>query len=168
MINEKATVAPIRRMVTGHDENGIASVLIDAPATNMKQAVPGNFATSLWATQATPADIAVGAVEDTGNRPLGIAPYANGTRFFILDVVPGNTAFMHRTDTLDYVIVMSGEIDMDMDNSTVKLKAGDVLVQRGTQHAWANRGSTPARIAFVLVDANSLGIGTPMPRPASP
>src|SRR5882757_12525 len=138
MINEKTTIAPMRRVVTGHGGKGIAKVLIDAPATNTKQAVPGNFATSLWATEATPADIAVGAVEDTGNRPLGIAPYASGTRFFILDVLPGNTAFMHRTDTLDYVIVMSGGIDMDMDDSTVKLKAGDVLVQSGTQHAWAN------------------------------
>ena len=74
---------------------------------------------------------------------------------------------MHRTETIDYVIVMSGEIDMEMDNSTVKLKAGDVMVQRGTNHAWINRGSVPARVAFVLVDAKPLGIGKPIPGPAA-
>ena len=69
---------------------------------------------------------------------------------------------MHRTETIDYVIVIEGEIDMDMDDSTVKLKAGDVMVQRGTNHAWANRGSTRARVAFVLIDAEPLGIGQPV------
>ena len=59
---------------------------------------------------------------------------------------------MHRTETIDYVIVIDGEIEMDMDDSTVKLKAGDILVQRGTNHAWANRSGKPARVAFVLVD----------------
>ena len=69
---------------------------------------------------------------------------------------------MHRTETIDYVIVISGEIDMDMDNSTVTLKAGDVMVQRGTNHAWINRGKERARLAFVLVDATPLGIGHPV------
>ena len=63
--------------------------------------------------------------------------------------------------SIDYVIVLSGEIDMEMDASTVKLKAGDVLVQRGTHHAWHNRGTVPARLAFVLIDAKPLGIGHP-------
>jgi uncharacterized cupin superfamily protein len=69
---------------------------------------------------------------------------------------------MHRTETIDYVIVIEGEIDMDMDDSTVKLKAGDIMVQRGTNHAWANRSSKHARVAFVLVDAKPLGIGKPV------
>jgi uncharacterized cupin superfamily protein len=59
---------------------------------------------------------------------------------------------MHRTETVDYVIVIEGEIEMDMDNSTVKLKQGDVMVQRGTNHAWANRSGAIARIAFILID----------------
>ena len=57
---------------------------------------------------------------------------------------------------------MEGEIDMDMDDSTVKLKAGDIMVQRGTNHAWANRSNKMARVAFVLVDAKPLGIGKPV------
>ena len=69
---------------------------------------------------------------------------------------------MHRTETIDYVIVLSGEIEMQMDDSTVKLKAGNVLVQRGTNHAWVNRGTRAARVAFILVDAVPLGIGHPV------
>ncbi len=69
---------------------------------------------------------------------------------------------MHRTETVDYCIILAGEIDMDMDDSTVHLKAGDVVIQRGTNHSWINRGSEPARIAFVLVDATPLGIGHPV------
>jgi quercetin dioxygenase-like cupin family protein len=69
---------------------------------------------------------------------------------------------MHRTETIDYVIVIDGEIEMDMDDSTVKLKAGDIMIQRGTNHAWANRSDKPARVAFVLVDAVPLGIGKPV------
>jgi quercetin dioxygenase-like cupin family protein len=60
------------------------------------------------------------------------------------------------------VIVLSGEVEMEMDDSTIKLKAGDVLVQRGTNHAWINRGTKPARVAFVLIDATPLGIGHPI------
>ena len=71
---------------------------------------------------------------------------------------------MHRTETIDYVVVISGEIDMDMDDSTVKLKAGDVLVQRATHHAWVNRSKEPARVAFVLIDSKPLGIGHPIVR----
>ena len=80
----------------------------------------------------------------------------------MIDFPPGNPPHMHRTETIDYVIVIEGEIDMDMDDSTVKLKAGDVMVQRGTNHAWANRSNKMARVAFVLVDAKPLGIGTPV------
>jgi quercetin dioxygenase-like cupin family protein len=97
-----------------------------------------------------------------GARILGTSPPANGTRFSVLDIAPGNDRFMHRTESLDYVIVIEGEIEMDMDDSTVKLKAGDILVQRGTNHAWANRSDKPARVAFVLVDAQPLGIGSPV------
>jgi quercetin dioxygenase-like cupin family protein len=69
---------------------------------------------------------------------------------------------MHRTETIDYVIVLSGEIEMEMDDSTIELKAGDVLVQRGTNHAWINRGTEAARVAFILIDAEPLGIGHPV------
>jgi uncharacterized cupin superfamily protein len=68
---------------------------------------------------------------------------------------------MHRTETIDYIVMLDGEIDMDMDDSTVKLRAGDVMVQRGTNHAWVNRSKAPARMAIVLLDAKPLGIGHP-------
>jgi quercetin dioxygenase-like cupin family protein len=74
---------------------------------------------------------------------------------------------MHRTDTLDYAIVLSGEIEMHMDNSVAKLKSGDIVVQRGTNHSWVNASSAPARLAVILIDGQTLGIGKPVPRPAS-
>jgi quercetin dioxygenase-like cupin family protein len=102
-----------------------------------------------------------------GARILGTAPPARGTRFAVIDFPPGNHPHMHRTETVDYVIVIEGEIEMDMDDSTVKLKQGDIMIQRGTNHAWANRSDRRARVAFVLVDAEPLGIGNPVVGSAS-
>ena len=99
-----------------------------------------------------------------GARILGTAPPENGTRFIVMEFAPGVESEMHRTETIDYIAVLDGEIDMEMDNSTVKLRAGDVMVQRGTNHAWVNRGTVPARLAIVLLDAKPLGIGHPRVR----
>ena len=160
---------PIRRFVTGHDADHVAKVLMQGPATNAKYPSPGTVSTLIWSTDRTPADIAVGEeIEDLGACIIGTAPPANGTRFAVIDFPPGNQPRMHRTETIDYVIVLEGEIEMDMDDSTVKMKAGDVMVQRGTNHAWVNRGSAPARLAFVLIDAKPLGIGHPVTGGASP
>jgi quercetin dioxygenase-like cupin family protein len=149
--------------VTGHDETGVAKVLIDGPAANAKSPQPGLVSTLMWCTGGAPAEIPIGEhPEDMGARILGTAPPRNGTRFAVIDIPPGNQPHMHRTETLDYVIVLEGEIEMDMDASTVKLKAGEVLIQRGTNHAWANRSDKSARVAFVLVDAEPLGIGKPI------
>ena len=151
---------PIRRVVTGHDADNVAKAIIDAPATNARRPPSGLTSTLMWCTDAMPCDMPVGeAAEDMGARKLGTPPPPNGTRFAVIDFPPGCPSSMHRTETIDYVIVVSGEIDMDMDDSTVKLKAGDVVIQRGTNHAWANRGTETARIAVVLVDAKPLGIG---------
>ena len=163
MAEEAPNYPPIRRVVTGHDARNVAKVLIDAPATNAKKPNSGVVSTLMWITDKNPADIGTGeTIEDMGARIVGTPPPANGTRFCVIDFPPGNPPHMHRTETVDYVIVMEGEIDMDMDDSTVKLKAGDVMIQRGTNHAWANRGSKLARVAFVLVDAKPLGIGKPV------
>jgi quercetin dioxygenase-like cupin family protein len=148
---------PIRRFVTGHDVNNVAKVIMEGPATNTKRPSAAAVSTLIWSTDRTPAD-----VEDLGARIIGTAPPANGTRFAVIDFPPGNEPRMHRTETVDYVIVLEGEIEMDMDQSTVKLKAGDVMVQRGTNHAWANRSVKRARVAFVLIDATPLGIGHPV------
>jgi quercetin dioxygenase-like cupin family protein len=154
---------PIRRVVTGHDQAGTAKVLLDAPATNAKYPQPGLVSTMMWCTDGAPARIPLGEQpEDMGARILGTAPPRNGTRFAVIDFPPGNQPHMHRTETIDYVIVIEGEIEMDMDASTIKLKAGDIMIQRGTNHAWANRSGRRARVAFVLVDAEPLGIGTPV------
>ena len=165
MADIKPDTPPIRRVVTGHDARNVAKVLMDGAATNWKTSSPGTVSTLIWSTDGAPADISVGEeIEDLGARILGTAPPANGTRFAVIDFPPGNTGRMHRTETIDYVIVIDGEIEMDMDDSTVKLKAGDILVQRGTNHAWANRSGKNARVAFVLVDAKPLGIGHPRVR----
>jgi quercetin dioxygenase-like cupin family protein len=154
---------PIRRVVTGHDAVNVAKVLSDAPATNAKYPQPGVVSTMMWCTDGAPAQIPVGEqAEDMGARILGTAPPRNGTRFAVIDFPPGNVPHMHRTETVDYVIVLEGEIEMDMDDSSVTLKAGDIMIQRGTNHAWANRSQARARVAFVLIDAAPLGIGKPV------
>jgi quercetin dioxygenase-like cupin family protein len=154
---------PIRRVVTGHDEANVAKVLLDEPAINAKHPQPGQVSTLMWCTDGAPASIPIGEQpEDLGARILGTAPPRHGTRFTVIDFPPGNQPHMHRTETIDYVIVIEGEIEMDMDASTVKLKAGDIMIQRGTNHAWANRSGKRARVAFVLVDAEPLGIGNPV------
>jgi quercetin dioxygenase-like cupin family protein len=153
---------PIRRVVTGHDAKQTAKVLIDGVAANRRTSKSGGTSTLIWCTDRTPADIRVGEnIEDMGARVLGTPPPPNGTRFTVNDIPPGRIGPLHRTETIDYVIVLAGELEMRMDDSTIKLKAGDVLVQRGTNHAWINRGAEPARVAFVLIDAKPLGIGHP-------
>ena len=151
---------PIRRIVTGHDKNRVAKVLIDGPATNAKTPSPGTVSTLIWCTDKALASIPAGeSIEDMGARIIGTAPPAKGTRFAVIDFPPGNKPFMHRTELVDYVICLEGEMEMDMDDSTVKMKAGDILIQRGTNHAWANRSQARARLAFVLIDGEPLGIG---------
>ena len=153
---------PIRRVVTGHDGKNIAKVIIEGPAANTKTPREGVASTLMWSSDSMPVDIAVGAhVEDMGARILGTAPPANGSRFIVMEFQPGIVSEMHRTETIDYIAVLSGEIEMDMDDSTVTLRAGDIMVQRGTNHAWINRGTEPARLAIVLLDAKPLGIGHP-------
>lgn len=153
----------IRRIVTGHDNDGVAQVMTDDLATNSKQAGNGAVSTLIWCTDGTPADIPIGAdFEDMGARIVGTQPPPHGSRFAVIEFPPGAPTRMHRTESVDYVICLAGEIDMDMDRSTVTMRAGDVMVQRGTNHAWVNRSEAPARVAFVLLDANPLGIGAPV------
>ena len=154
---------PIRRVITGHAAaNSAAKVILDGPAANTKTPRDGVASTLMWCTDAMPADIAIGEdVEDMGARMIGTAPPENGSRFIVMEFAPGVVSEMHRTETIDYIVVLAGEIDMDMDAETVKLRAGDVMVQRGTNHAWANRSGAPARLAIVLMDAKPLGIGHP-------
>lgn len=153
----------IRRIITGHDANGVAKVFIDDVASNTKQAGGGAASTLIWSTDDMPADIPIGEdFEDMGARIVGTQPPPNGSRFAVIQFPPGAPSKMHRTESVDYVICLEGEIDMDMDDSSVTMRAGDVMVQRGTNHAWVNRSDAMARVAFVLLDAKPLGIGSPV------
>ena len=157
------TLPALRRVVTGHDKNGVAKALLDSKPTNAKTSPTGNVSTLVWSTDECPADIAVGEeIEDYGARIIGTAPPAHGSRFAVIDFAPNSAGAVHRTETIDYVIVLSGEIEMQMDDSVVKMKAGDVMVQRGTNHGWTNRSDRPARVAFVLIDAKPIAIGNPI------
>jgi naringenin degradation protein FdeH len=160
---------PIRRVITGHDAKGVAKVLWEDQPNNTKSGGHGSVSTLVWCSEATPVDISVGEkIEDMGARILGTAPPPRGTRFCVIDFPPGRPGAMHRTETIDYVIVLKGEIEMDMDQSTVKLKEGDILIQRGTNHSWVNRSDKAARVAFVLIDAQPLGLGHAVSGMASP
>lgn len=142
---------PIRRIVTGHDPSNKAIVVSDAPAANSRGHV-GHRSTLIWATKETPANFF--DLEDAGSWALGTPPPPGGTRFCVIETLPGTRySQMHRTDTIDYVICIAGEITMDLDDSTVVMRQGDVLVQLGTRHGWRNESDSIAIVAFVLVDA---------------
>ena len=140
----------VRRVITGHDANGRAIVKVDEIAKHVYVGRPGAMVCNVWSTEGFPASND-GDV-DTGIQKLGTT-LKNGTIFRILQFAPGVAPRNHRTDSIDYIAVMSGEIDMELDDSTVHLRAGDVMVQRGTIHNWVNRGTEPCVLAVVLVDA---------------
>jgi len=166
-----------RRIVTGHDVQGKAIALLDAPVMAKRRSAGGNGMTLLWVTSEFPVDL--GGASDRAHTPVGVPPPADGTIFRIVDFAPisgeaapvdhneilrsmgidpatqgyGRHANTHRTRTIDYAIVLDGEIDMLLDDSEVHVKAGDVLVQQGTNHAWVNNSGKPCRIAFILIDA---------------
>jgi mannose-6-phosphate isomerase-like protein (cupin superfamily) len=162
---------PVRRVVTGH-RDGKAVVLFDSAAPNQKlRQASGLVSTLVWVTDETPADIS--GVADRTDREIGVPPPPRGSIFRVVDFPPEGGARsreavlkemgvadqggarhpgMHRTKSIDYAVVLEGEIDMLLDDSEVHLTVGDVLVQQGTNHAWVNRGTKPCRIAFVLVD----------------
>lgn len=169
-----------RRVVTGHDKNGVATVISDQEASCIlsRPNRPGVTLTNLWMNDTTPA--AMERHDDPVTGPLILHPPKNGSVFRIVQFDPedpeimatldGKSAFaemgaganivenarhpfMHRTDSLDYTVILSGEIYMLMDEDEYLLKAGDTVVQQGTNHAWSNRGTEPCLIAFILVDA---------------
>jgi quercetin dioxygenase-like cupin family protein len=145
-----------RRVVTGHDETGRAVVKIDEISRNLASSRPGATASVVWTTQGFP--VKNTGNEDQGRRPTGTT-LENGTVFRVLELAPGASPRNHRTDSIDYAVMMAGEIDMELDDTTVHLKAGDVLVQRGTIHNWVNRGTVPCVIAFVLIAAKPVEVG---------
>lgn len=168
----------VRRIVTGHRADGSSTVLIDGPAPNLARREAGNASTLLWVTDESPADISGAA--DRAARKIGVPPPVRGTIFRIAEFPPGvggdvrdNEALLrdfgigpdvargqpprhpaiHRTRSVDYVVVLEGEIWLLLDDREVQLRTGDAVVQQGTNHAWINRGTATCRLAMVFVDA---------------
>lgn len=150
----------VRRIVTGHDEFGKGIVatdeILDAVSRGMG---PGIEGCEIWSTAAMPVDNSMAA--EAGQR-AGFVKHLNyvgtgqGTTVRITEWAPGHAMFPHRTETLDYSICLSGEIDVELDGGeTVHMKAGDIIVMRGVTHCWKNPGSVPAVTAFILIDATA-------------
>ena len=165
----------IRRVVAGINKTGKAVIQYDADATNVTQATNNIKTTLLWVTDQAPTNNE--GNEDSANQEIGIPPPPMGSIFRIVEFTPegsdgGSDEYkylssvraeenecarhpgMHKTNSIDYAIIMSGEIDMLVDDDEVHLKAGDVIVQRGNNHAWANRGTNPYSIKFILIDSD--------------
>jgi quercetin dioxygenase-like cupin family protein len=151
----------LRRVVTGHDDKGHAKVMIDEQVSNVFAPRPGAAYSVIWSTEGSP--ISNDGFDDPSKKTIGTS-IDNGTVFRIVSYGPGVTPRNHRTDSIDYAVVMHGEIDMELDDGVVvHLKAGDVLVQRGTIHNWVNNGKVPCIIAFTLIAAKSVTVnGKPL------
>jgi len=165
MTNAELNVPPVRRVVTGHDRHKKARAIRDDIATNISTR-PNAASTTIWCTEKVPVSLPPEAGEkeageDMGARRINSGTPPNGTRLMVMDLFPGCRGAMHRTNTLDYVIVIEGEVEMLLDDSSVVLRAGDILVQQGTIHAWTNPTEKHARLAIVLIDGQPLGDGFP-------
>jgi len=174
-------ISRVRRVLTGHDADGKSTIIADGFAANMKEMPPGSglAVTELWETS-VPADNA--GRQDAGNRKVRLEPPQNGTLFRIVEFPPdaqwqsrpdardwakaldathapdrsSHDPMMHKTSTVDYIVVLKGEIYAIVDKGETLLKPGDVFVQRGTNHSWSVRGNEPCIVAVVLVDAKPL------------
>ena len=144
--------ANIRRVVTANDNEGKSEVWIDDLAQNVKVSRSGVTGTVVWTTDTVPPDLS--GAEDLGDKEVERPPVRRGTIFRIIEFQPGNTTDMHVTQTIDYAIVLKGEIDMRLEKGAVHLVAGDVIGQRGTLHDWVNTGDEVCVIAFILIDAH--------------
>jgi mannose-6-phosphate isomerase-like protein (cupin superfamily) len=178
LLSSAAQASDIRRVVTGLDADNKAVVMFDSRVP--LQAGPlGLQATNLWVTNSYP--LGFSFKDDTSSIPVGISPLDNGTKFRVVEFPPLDPAaeakmepgglmkavgpgapvrgrpvthpLMHRTRSVDYAVVLSGEIDMVLDDSVVHLKPGDTIVQQATNHAWVNHGTETCRILFVLMDS---------------
>jgi quercetin dioxygenase-like cupin family protein len=173
-----------RRVVTGHDDKGRATVISDGPApfVHVNKLDPNWYSTDIWRTHEMPAKV-VARSDDPTDGPRRQMPTKNGTVLRINHFPPesetvrkmtpqesqkafqglgnpqaatfgkgGRHPLMHRTETVDYALILSGEITMVLDDQDVLLKTGDIVVQCGTNHAWSNRSNAPCTVAFVLID----------------
>jgi len=180
-VSEEAPRTQVRRIVTANDPDGRSRIVSDGPSPFVRVNGMPNFRTiDLWRTHSMPATFA--GVEEPCSLPVKTPPPVDGTLLRVVEFPPdrelmpivqsgewlarmkaqgfnvhladtGKHPLMHRTDTVDYAIVLSGEIWAVLDHDETLMRAGDVLVQRGTNHAWSNRSDQSCLVAFVLVDA---------------
>jgi mannose-6-phosphate isomerase-like protein (cupin superfamily) len=169
---------PVRVVVTGHDPQGVAIIQSDGAATRVfdKLGQEGLVFHEIWNSQQTPVLLDKASGQPPEDK-LSLAPPKGGARIRVLDIPPDDPsvaldevfenidasenfkgatsdrhASFHRTETLDYGIVLEGELVLIMDEGETTVRAGDIVVQRGTNHGWANRSDKPCRIAFILID----------------
>ena len=139
----------IRRVVTGHSAEGLAVVALDEVAQ-------GGVVTQGWMTETVPSN----NVDDWDagmSQPGPSIPGGSALRF--VDINPGYRSAMHRTSTIDYVFILSGELEMELDGGeTAHLKGGDIVIQRGTNHAWVNNSDSVCRLASVLIKAEPVTV----------
>ena len=176
------SLPPVRRIVTGIDANGRSYIAEDgvSPAMFAMDARAGFRSNNIWRTAGTPAPV---GANDSVSEHRGLLPPKSGTLLRVIDIPPEDkdpevrrrateavfsAAYadvkhnavnsrhpgMHITDTIDYAILLQGELVAIMDEGETVMRAGDILIQRGTNHAWANRSGAIARIAFILVDGS--------------
>jgi quercetin dioxygenase-like cupin family protein len=144
------TTAP-RRIVTGHDASGRSVVVSDAPTPKTLDVGTAAFH-ELWITDRTPTPIPAEEPEPT-DRPVRTPPPAGGVAVRFTEMAAGAASPMHRTETVDVGVVLEGETWLLLDDgSETRVGPGDAVVQRGTNHAWANRSDRPVRMLFVLID----------------
>lgn len=154
----------VRRIVTGHDRTGKAVVASDETISGTgSPSRPGISRVEVWSTDKMPVD---NSDEAAAAQRRGFVVRHNyvgtgqGAVCRVVEFAPGGAKFMHRTETLDYGILLRGECDLELDDgNTIHMKAGDICVQRGTMHAWIATGDEPAVIAFVLIDAHPAEAG---------
>ena len=140
-----------RRIVTGHDASGKSVVLSDGPSPKTLDVGTAAFH-EIWLTDETPARIGASEPEPTA-RPVRTPPPANGVNVRFTEMAPGAESPMHRTETVDVGVVLQGETWLLLDDgSETRVGVGDAVVQRGTMHAWENRGEEPVRMLFVMID----------------
>jgi mannose-6-phosphate isomerase-like protein (cupin superfamily) len=148
-----------RRVVTGHTPDGVSVVVSDGPVPVSREIPEDGVAFhEIWNTTGAPAPLTAVEPVDPTEREFAVPPPPLGTKIRINEFQPGFLderrlqSPVHRTASVDYGIVLEGEITLVLDDSEVVLRAGDIVVQRGTDHAWANRSDAVAKVAFILVD----------------
>ena len=148
-----------RRVVTGHTPDGVSVVVSDGPVPVSRELPEDGVAFhEIWNTTGAPALVSAREEVEPTERDLTVPAPEQGTKIRINEFQPGFLderglqSPVHRTESIDYGIVLEGEITLVLDDSEVTLRAGDVVVQRGTDHAWANRSDAVTKVAFILVD----------------